>query len=119
MNLEVFKSEENILNIDLGKLAFEDGLHGETYTIVDIGFSSKDETWEPVYGERSVVRNNYNQAEITLKDAGVSGKTIRVICRLYDEGIAFRYLFDNQSGVYEILNEELSSFDFQYDFEGR
>lgn len=116
LNLELLKSEKNILNIDLGKFAFEDGLHGETYKIVDISFSSKDETWEPVYGERSSVRNNYNEAEITLKDGGVSGKTIRVVCRLYDEGIAFRYLFDNYSGAYKILNEELTSFNFHSDY---
>jgi len=55
--------------------------------------SSVDETWKPVYGERSLVRDRYNQAEIVLTQAQNTRRTLRLIVRAYNEGIAFRYFF--------------------------
>lgn len=46
--------------------------------------SSFDETWEQVWGEQRLVRNNYN--ELVLQSKGAS-----VRFRLFDEGLGFRY----------------------------
>ncbi len=116
LNLELLNKDATLLNIDLGKFVFEDGLLGESYQIKSINKSSTDKTWKPVYGERSSVRNNYNETEISLKDGG-SEKTIRLICRLYDEGVAFRYLFDERSVENTVLNRELTSFNFAHAYD--
>jgi alpha-glucosidase len=47
--------------------------------------------WRPVYGERSVIPDRYNQAEIDLKETIPPNRRLTVIVRAYDEGVAFRY----------------------------
>ncbi|MEP4077232.1 glycoside hydrolase family 97 N-terminal domain-containing protein [Haloferula sp.] len=49
-----------------------------------------DETWEPVFGKRAVVRNNYNELTITAKSNHDSELSVDVIFRAYDDGVAFR-----------------------------
>jgi alpha-glucosidase len=52
-----------------------------------------DETWKPLYGERNTVRDHYNQSEIDLAQANDSRRSLKLIVRAYNEGIAFRYFF--------------------------
>lgn len=52
-------------------------------------FASRDSTWQPVYGERSSIRDNYNQLCLHLVDEA-SGHGVRVEFRCYDAGVAFR-----------------------------
>lgn len=116
LKLNLIKSQKSILNIDLGILRMGKNLLGNTYQIEQIKQSSKDEVWTPVYGERSIVRNNYHEVKLSLKEKD-SDKSIQLICRLYDEGVAFRYLFDETSFADVILDKELTSFDFDEDYE--
>ena len=58
--------------------------------------SRKDSTWHPVIGERSAVRDNYNQVNIRLvKKTGECrycfDREIDLEVRAYNEGVAFRY----------------------------
>ena len=115
LSLELINSGAKVLDIDAGKFSFEEGLVGANYQIENMSQSSSDETWEPVYGERSSVRNNYNELVLNLKD-GDTGKTIKLICRLYDEGVAFRYFFGNNLGGKALLNAEYTSFNFDNDY---
>ncbi|VGO13146.1 Glucan 1,4-alpha-glucosidase SusB [Pontiella desulfatans] len=55
--------------------------------VAEITRSSGDETWKPVWGSYSEIRDHYN--EVRLKVEGPSAQTI--ICRAYDDGIAIRY----------------------------
>ena len=55
--------------------------------------TSVDLTWKPVYGERSIVRDHYNQSEIDLTQANNPRNRLKLIVRAYNEGIAFRYFF--------------------------
>jgi len=70
--------------------------------------SSFDETWEPVWGEESQIRNNYNELEATLSK---DGKQMIIRFRLYDEGLGFRYEFPQQKDLtYFVVKEELTQF---------
>ena len=53
---------------------------------------SVDTVWKPVYGERALVRDNYNQKTFISKPKGRSGQ-MHIIVRAYNEGIAFRYFY--------------------------
>ncbi|SFF20977.1 glycoside hydrolase family 97 protein [Sunxiuqinia elliptica] len=114
--LELSKSNQSLMHIDLGKFALDKGIIGNTYQIEDVQYTSKDETWKPVYGERNSVRNHYNELELVLKDK-TSGKFVRIICRLYDEGVAFRYFFDQTTFDNAVVEKELTSFNLNGDYE--
>ena len=72
--------------------------------------SSFDETWHPVWGEESSIRNNYNELAVTL-DQPSTGRYIIVRFRVYDDGLGFRYEFPRQEKlVYFTLKEEKTEF---------
>jgi len=72
--------------------------------LVGINTSSRDETWQPVYGERQSIRNHYNQLDVDL------GKLLLTF-RAYDEGVAFCYTIPRRPGVDKVvIKQELSEF---------
>ncbi len=52
---------------------------------------SKNETWKPVWGKISEVRNHYNEATWQLEENAPSKRRIDIIVRAYDQGVAVRY----------------------------
>jgi len=70
---------------------------------------SVDETWEPVWGEESSIRNNYNSLLVHLGKEDGTRMDIRF--RLYDDGLGFRYEFPmDNSLTYFKLADELTEF---------
>ncbi|HIW65450.1 MAG TPA: glycoside hydrolase family 97 protein [Candidatus Alistipes intestinipullorum] len=77
------------------------GISGYTDNIESIELlepESVDTTWRPVYGERAVVRDRYNQQTVSLKAKGRKER-LDLIVRAYDEGIAFRYAYTGNGNV--------------------
>ena len=80
------------------------------FKVQDVGRSSFDETWTPVWGEEDHIRNHYNEMAVTLQQAG-SGRVMLVRFRLYDDGLGFRYEFPEQRSLsYFVIKEELTQF---------
>lgn len=72
--------------------------------------STFDETWQPVWGEESEIRNHYNELLLTLHQAA-NDRDIRLRFRLFDDGLGFRYEFPAQKGLtYFTLKEEHTQF---------
>lgn len=72
--------------------------------------------WFPIYGERSVVKDHYNQRTIVLKRKKNNDERLWVIVRAYNEGIAFRYYFPEdpqRGGSYLTIDEEKTNFKFE------
>lgn len=69
-----------------------------------------DETWQPVWGEYSNIRNHYNELAITLNQE----KALRHIIirfRLFNDGLGFRYEFPEQDKLnYMVVKEERTQF---------
>lgn len=78
-----------------------------------ISEKSNNRVWNPVYGEQSVYRDIYNEILIQFHGEGLANIKMFVRIRAYNEGIAFRYEFDNDSDI-EIV-EELTEFSFERD----
>ncbi|HET9695926.1 MAG TPA: glycoside hydrolase family 97 protein [Terriglobales bacterium] len=80
------------------------------FTVADSKITTFDETWQPVWGEVSKIRNHYNELTATLKQA----QTDRVVIlhfRVFDDGIGFRYEFPKQPNLgYFVVKEEHSQF---------
>ena len=70
--------------------------------------SQRDTTWKPVYGERSLVKDKYNQYEINFTKPANPRQRLQLIVRAYDEGIAFRYRFPG--GEYLNITAEFTEY---------
>lgn len=72
--------------------------------------SSFDETWQPVWGENSNIRNNYNELLVELKQPSTD-RLMNLRFRVYDDGVGLRYEFPIQQNlVYFIIKEEKTQF---------
>ena len=65
------------------------------FTIKDTETSTFDETWKPVWGEESEIRNNYNELAVTLEQPE-NDRYIIIRFRLFNDGLGFRYEFPQQ-----------------------
>ncbi|MCD8209147.1 MAG: glycoside hydrolase family 97 protein [Bacteroidales bacterium] len=80
------------------------------FSVESVVADSFDEVWEPVWGEESEIRNNYNELVVNLLQ-GSSGKRMSIRFRLFDDGLGFRYEFPEQKGLaYFVIKEELTEF---------
>lgn len=72
-----------------------------------------DEIWNPLYGERSVVRDRYNSATMYLSKKDGSDYRLNVEVRAYDEGIAFRYFLpEHPKAIFHKITADLTEYAF-------
>ena len=80
------------------------------FRIDSIGQKKVNETWQPVLGEQSNIKNNYNEMTVALSQTSTNRK-INIIFRVFDEGVAFRYDFPKQKNLdYFIISDEKTQF---------
>ena len=80
------------------------------FKIKDTRTFTFDETWRPVWGEESEIRNHYNELEVTL-DQPMNNRYIVIRFRLFNDGLGFRYEFPQQQNLnYFVIKEEHSQF---------
>lgn len=72
--------------------------------------STFDETWTPVWGEESQIRNHYNELMVELTQTK-TGRKMVIRFRAFDEGLGFRYEFPLQEDMgYFVVKEEKTQF---------
>ncbi|MEM6865795.1 MAG: glycoside hydrolase family 97 N-terminal domain-containing protein, partial [Bacteroidota bacterium] len=82
----------------------------DDFTIKNTSTSSFDETWEPVWGEQSKIRNRYNELLVELEQQGTN-RLMNIRFRLFDDGLGFRYEFPEQPNlIYFVIKEEKTQF---------
>jgi alpha-glucosidase len=80
-------------------LTFGGAVWRENVTVVGRSTRSQDETWQPVCGERSTVRDRFNELTLTLLETVAPGRLVALTFRAYDEGVAFCYTIPAQPGL--------------------
>ncbi len=92
---------------------FKDGTTLDSnFKLIDSSCSSFDEPWETVWGQQQFVECRYNEVTLNFIHSTTSIK-MNVIARAFDDGVAFRYEFPQQSGLTEfIIMDELTQFNF-------
>lgn len=108
---KIFKKNEMVL--DTSRLGFK--LKGSellnNFKILDIVSSSKDETWTPIWGEESEIRNHYNELKICLQERSNLKRKMNIIFRVFDDGFGFRYEFPEQENLKEFaIMDEITEF---------
>lgn len=76
---------------------------------------SEDQTWAPVYGERNLIVDRYNELIISLTSS-VNQKEMNLYIRMYDEGLAVRYEFNELDFWNNVLLDEQTVFLFEKDY---
>jgi glucan 1,4-alpha-glucosidase len=105
-----YKKKPVVLQSNLGiKLKGSDDM-ASNFSIDSIGQKSVNETWQPVLGEQSNIKNNYNEMIVKLSQK-TSKRKMNIIFKVFDEGVAFRYEFPKQDKLnYFVISDEVSEF---------
>ena len=82
----------------------------DSFRINNTSTSTFDETWEPVWGENSHIRNRYNELFVELEKPS-NGRFMNLRFRVYDDGVGFRYEFPSQQYLpYFVVKKEHTQF---------
>ena len=109
----VLKAQKLVFNED-GTISKEDrepcNSFYDGFKVTGVETDSFDETWEPVWGEESQIRNNYNELLVCLEQTETQ-RQMNIRFRLYNDGLGFRYEFPYQKNLsYFVIKEELTQF---------
>ncbi len=106
-----YKNKPVIKPSKLGFVTKNNGQFTEGFTVTDTQEATFDETWEPVWGEVSEIRNNYNELAVTLSQSQPQERRMLVRFRVYNEGMGLRYEFPEQPNLrYFIITDEKTQF---------
>ncbi|MDB5209662.1 MAG: alpha-glucosidase [Sediminibacterium sp.] len=96
-----------VLSSALGLNGWEKG-----FQVSNIAMSKKDTAWKPVYGERNIIRDHYEEMIISLLHGNNERSKVQIQVRAYNEGIAFRYLIPEhpEGGTDVSIQKELTDF---------
>ncbi|WBQ02108.1 glycoside hydrolase family 97 catalytic domain-containing protein [Kribbella sp. CA-293567] len=67
-------------------------------TIESVERRAIDETWTPVWGTSSKIRNHASELTVHATQAGTDFK-LDLVFRVFDDGVGFRYRFPDQPGL--------------------
>jgi alpha-glucosidase len=91
---------------------------GKNLEIVSVSEMAVDQTWSPVYGERSEIKDNYNQATIRVKEKNLPQRDFEITFRVYNEGVAFNYTFlPLEQNVALHIQKELTEFNLNGNYD--
>ena len=96
----------------LGLVAQELDL-SEGFYLADCDRQSTDYTWETVWGEERLIRDNHNEMTVCLLHK--SGLKMHIVFRCFDDGFAFRYVFPEQDVKQLTITDELTGYRFAGD----
>ena len=76
---------------------------------------SKNESWQPILGEKKNYTNDYNELALTLNQTS-SDRNIIIKFRLFNDGLGFRYELPQQKNLnYFVIRKENYEIDFPTD----
>jgi hypothetical protein len=105
-----YKKKPIVFQSNLGIKLKDSNDLASNFIIDSIGNNSVNETWQPVLGEQSNIKNNYNEMIVVLSQSSTS-KKLTIVFRIFDEGVAFRYEFPKQDKLnYFVISDEVSEF---------
>jgi alpha-glucosidase len=105
-----FNKRPVILSSALG-FELKDGKMKTGFQLLDAKKSSKDQTWTQPWGEQREVRNHYNELTVSLQQAASPRRQLRILFRVFDDAIAFRYEWPEQAALKDFdVMDELTEF---------
>ncbi|MEI7965593.1 MAG: glycoside hydrolase family 97 protein [Chitinophagaceae bacterium] len=87
-----FELKQTITNEPLP--ALKDGL-----VITASSVTGADDEWTPVWGDVKSIRDHYNEYDVTLSQKGDKAISFKIIFKVFDDGVGFRYEFPEQQNL--------------------
>lgn len=105
-----FQGTEIIKPSALGIQFIDSTIYAGNIEIINFEKSSTDETWEQPWGEKRVIRNNYNEYKI---ETAAGSHQVNIYFRLFNDGVAFRYEIPKQENLDSLnIKKEYTEFAF-------
>jgi len=106
-----YRGRPVLLDSHLGLTFESSGMWGTGLRILGVKVDRHRGKWNPIYGERDQIPDNYDEARINLEEKTPALRRISIILRAYNEGAAFRYSIPRQNGISDfVLISEQSEF---------
>ena len=101
-----YKGKKIIENSSLG-LQFQNGNFEKNLILKSPILKDTIEEYDLMVGKASHVRSHYREAILPLQENTSLGRLINIVIRVFDDGVAFRYVYPRQNDWkdYELLNE--------------
>jgi glucan 1,4-alpha-glucosidase len=81
------------------------------FEIIKIDSALINESWKPVLGEVSSIKNNYRMKKIYLQEKTANPRLLNITFKLFDDGLAFQYEFPTQKNMQHfVVANELTNF---------
>jgi Glycosyl-hydrolase 97 N-terminal len=96
----------SVLGIERTDQSFTTGMVLES----TVGPIRIDELFRLVHGKKSLIRTYANETRFEFQNE--NGAKLHLIVRVYDDGVAFRYVFPEEDDSLYTVPKELSSFNF-------
>lgn len=72
---------------------------------------SRSQTWEQPWGESRLVADSHRELTVPITEKGKTKRTVNLVLRAFDDGIAFRFEFPDQPQLSDVrIDEELTEF---------
>lgn len=105
-----YKQKPVILESSMGFELVKDDDLMEEFKVLDVIYDTKDELWNPVWGEEREIRNHYNEMLVMLQQQKTN-RRMNIRFRVFDEGVGFRYEFPQQADLgHFIIQQERTAF---------
>lgn len=114
VRIDLFEKGEKVVEAKTLQFAFGKDLLAGNWQVTNQTRNAVNQTWRPLYGERSLVADRYNELELALR-SDENQKEMTLLVRLYDEGLAFQYAFDKLDFWNHTLTAEKTQFIFADD----
>lgn len=99
-----------VQNAKMGFILKGNNLLDRDFELLNESTQSVDNTWQPVWGEVSSIRNNYQELIYAIRQKN-TGILINIHFRLFDDGLGFKYEFPVQPKLKDfIIEEEVTEF---------
>lgn len=74
--------------------------NGEEVIVENHKISNEDKHWEAVWGQQKKMRDHYQELELSIASNNTKSK---FLARVYNDGVAFRFILDKSSNAKDIL----------------
>jgi hypothetical protein len=78
---------------------------GADITVTGSESGTATETWNPVWGDFASVSEDYNYLRLGLEETATPGRSANLEVRVFDSGLGFRLVFDDDFGDFTITSE--------------
>ena len=83
------------------------------FSITNTATNAVNKSWETVWGEERTIHDQHNELIVGLKHQ--SGLKMKIAFRVYNDGLAFRYIFPKQSSKSLTITDEATEYRFVSD----